>query len=246
MKARLGLIIVSLSVLFLAVGCAYPLYAVVGSGNVITQSRPVSNFDSATLSGVGDITITQGDTESLTVEAEDNVMPHITTEVINRRLNIGFDNQDWATMIHPTKPIKFNLSLKNLSVLEVSGTGNVQAASIKTDRLNTRVSGAGNIRIDRLEATSLNTTLSGAGNVEVAGQVTNQDSSMTGLGNMKADNLKSQMARVTVSGAGSATIWAQESLDVTISGAGSVKYFGSPKVTQRITGVGDISYLGSK
>lgn len=246
MKARFGLVIVSLSVLLLAAGCAFPLNAVAGSGNVITQSRSVSNFDSVTLSGVGDVTINQGDTESLTVEAEDNVMPHITTEVINGRLSIGFDNQDWSNMIQPTKPIQFNLSLKNLSALEISGAGNIQAASIKTNRLNARVSGAGNIRIDRLEATSLDAALSGAGNVEVAGQVTNQDNRMTGIGNLKADNLKSQTARVTVSGAGSATVWAQDSLDVTISGAGSVGFYGSPKVTQRITGVGTVSNLGRR
>jgi hypothetical protein len=244
MKTRIVLLC-SVCVVLLAVGCAVPINAVAGSGNLVTQSRSVSNFNAVTLAGFGDLTMIQGDSESLTIEAEDNILPHITTLVTNGRLSIGYDNQDWSNFIRPTKPIRFNLSLKNLSALELSGAGNIQSANIKTDQLDVRVSGAGNIKIEKLEANALVATLSGAGNFDVAGNVANQDIRLTGLGNLGAGNLKSQSARITMSGAGNATVATLDSLDVTIRGVGSVRYYGSPEVTQKISGVGAVSKLGN-
>ena len=223
-----------------AVGCTIQLNTVAGSGHVTTETRPVSNFDAVTFAGFGDLTIIQGDSESLTIQAEDNILPHITTRVTNGTLVIGFDSQYGSDEIRPTQPIKFNLALKNLSALELSGAGSVQSTSLKTEQLSIRVSGAGNIKIDNLEASGLTTTLSGAGNLNLGGHAANVDSRLTGLGSFQAGNLKSKSAKITVSGAGSATLAAEESLDVTLSGVGSVEYYGSPKVSQRISGLGSV------
>src|SRR5262249_24541080 len=46
-----------------------------GSGNVKSESRDVRDFDRVGVSGVGTLTITQGSTESLTIQAEDNLLP---------------------------------------------------------------------------------------------------------------------------------------------------------------------------
>jgi hypothetical protein len=245
MKTRIVLLC-SLWVILLAAGCAVPIYAVGGSGKVVTQSRSVSDLNAVTLAGFGDLTIVQGDSESLTIEAEDNILPHITTLVTNGGLSIGYDNQDWSNFIRPTKPIRFNLSLKKLNALELSGAGNIHSANVKTDQLEVRVSGAGDVKIDKLEANALVATLSGAGNLDVAGSAANQYLRLTGLGDLGAGNLKSQTARITVTGAGNATVAAQENLDVTISGAGSVRYHGSPKVSQRISGIGSVRNLGNE
>ena len=62
-----------------------------GSGNVITESREVSGFNGVSHTGIGRVTITQGDTESLTIQADDNLMEYITSEVKNDTLELGFD-----------------------------------------------------------------------------------------------------------------------------------------------------------
>ena len=38
-----------------------------GSGNLITETRQVSNFDRIDLSGVGEVVVTQGGSESLVI-----------------------------------------------------------------------------------------------------------------------------------------------------------------------------------
>lgn len=52
-----------------------------GSGNAITESRDAAGFNEIALSGIGSGIVTQGDAEALTIEAEDNLLPPIGSEV---------------------------------------------------------------------------------------------------------------------------------------------------------------------
>ena len=47
---------------------------ITGSGNVVTENRPVSGFDGVSHTGIGRVIITQGEEESLTIEADDNIL----------------------------------------------------------------------------------------------------------------------------------------------------------------------------
>jgi hypothetical protein len=217
-----------------------------GSGRVITQSRPVSGFTAVSLSGMGDVTFTQGGQESLTIEAEDNILPHITTEVKGGTLTIAEDSANHHVWLQPSRPIRFNLTVKNLNSFVLSGAGRIQSASLKTDHLNLNISGTGNIQIDNLDASSLSSTISGAGNVEVSGKVDRQDANLNGVGNYHTSNLQSQSANMVINGTGDATVWVKENLSVAIAGAGSVNYYGKPQVSQNIAGAGAIKNLGDK
>lgn len=228
------------------VGCSFATTVTRGSGNVITESRPVSNFQRVQLSGIGELNITQGDTEGLTIEADDNLMPLIKTTVTNGTLDIGLDTTRGFISLNPTKPIRYNLQTKTLDSIVVSGAGNVNAPSLKGDTLTVRTSGAGNITIPQIQATTLTTGISGAGNMTLGGEVQTQDATLSGLGNYNAADLKSTNASVSISGAGNAQVWATDTLNARLSGAGTVAYYGSPKVNQVISGVGSIKSLGTK
>ncbi|HWL48440.1 MAG TPA: DUF2807 domain-containing protein, partial [Acidimicrobiia bacterium] len=55
------------------------IVGVEGSGNVITESREVSDFNEIVLGGSGRVMVEVTGTESLTIEAEDNIMPLLET-----------------------------------------------------------------------------------------------------------------------------------------------------------------------
>lgn len=239
-----ALIIFLFAVAVLLTGCGGSL--IVGSGRVSTESRNVSNFNAVSLSGVGDLMIAQGETEALTVEAEDNLLPYIKTEVRNGTLSIGVDNRGGPTLPTPTRPVRYNLTVKNLQSVDLSGAGRIQSARLKSDNLKIGISGAGSVTFDQVEATSVTSTLSGAGGLKVSGAVTNQSATLSGVGGYDAPELSSKSASVMVSGVGGATVWASESLDVTISGAGSVSYYGNPRVQQSKSGAGSVKSLGTK
>lgn len=191
---------------------------VVGSGNVKTETRNVSGFSGVSLSGAGALNIAQTGTESLSITAEDNILPVITTQVVNNQLEIGYQS---GTTIQPTKPVIFNVTVKTLDTLDISGAGNVTATGIT--------------------ATALTINLSGAGNISISGTTQSQDVSLSGAGSYSARDLTSQNATVHLSGVGKATVTVSGTLDATVSGAGNVTYYGNPtNVKQNISGVGSI------
>ncbi len=215
-----------------------------GSGNVITEPRQVSSFDRVSFSGSGEVIVTQGQHESLTVEAEDNIMPHITTKVKHRTLVLGFKRGDWWNAIRPTKPIKYNLSVKDIVGFDISGSGSISAASIKSDDMELDVSGSGNVVIGSLTAEILKTRISGSGKCDLSGQVMKQAIDISGSGKYRARKLDSKMVTAEISGSGNVSVWVRDKLDVKISGSAKVNYYGRPSVTMDVSGSGSVRSLG--
>lgn len=244
MLYRIGLVVLVAAAFM---GCGnFGINATRGSGNVISESRAVSNFHGVVLAGIGELNITQGDTEALTIQAEDNLMPLLTSEVKDGVLTIGAKPGLEATSFFPTKPVKYDLRVKNLDSIQLSGAGSILAPSLKGDTLTLGTSGAGNVNLNQLDVKQLKTTLSGAGSMTVAGQGDTQTATVSGLGSYNAGDFKTNTTDVTLTGAGSATVWAQQTLNGKISGAGGINYYGSPQVTSSITGVGAFKQLGTK
>jgi hypothetical protein len=219
--------------------------------NRATESREVSNFDRVALRDYGEVIITQGEQESLTVEAHPDILPKIQTEVRDGQLVIKIggtwlDKLGHALSTSLTRhAIKYDLTVKKLTGLEIAGAVSVKASSIDTDRLALRLSGAGQVNIATLSAEVLEVDMPGAGAIKVSGKVGEQRIAIGGAGSYKASKLESARASVNLTGAGQATVWAIENLDVAIRGIGSVEYYGSPTVKKSVSGIGSITSLGN-
>ena len=217
--------------------------AVRGSGKVESETRAVSGFDQVSLSGQGELVLTQGDQESVRIEAEENIIAAFETEVKGDTLYIGVKEN---TVINPTKPIKFFVTMRDIGGLQVSGAGSIVADSVETDRLTLDVSESGSINIGSLSADSLVVDVSNSGSVEVAGKATDQEVVISDSGNYQAADLESEAVNVEVNGAGEATVWANQSLTAETSGSSNVNYYGSPTVSQDISDVAEVSSLGAR
>lgn len=189
----------------------------VGSGTVKTETRPVSGFNALVFSGVGDMTIRQTGTESLSVTADDNILPLVTTTVSGQTLNVGLKS---SLAIRPTRGISYALTVTDLKDITLSGAGSITASDINTD--------------------ALRVVLSGAGKLTIAGAAQHQEVTLSGTGAYEAGDLATNAAKVTVSGAGSARVKVRDTLDATVSGVGSIVYLGDPAVTQHVTGAGSV------
>jgi hypothetical protein len=218
-----------------------------GSGQVTTETRAVSGVTAVALEGLGELTVEQGPAPGLAIEAEDNLLPLITSVVEGSTLRLGFDRAAWRDTIRPTQPIRYQLVVADLQALTISGAGDARLGPLSTDQLALNISGQGDIIVDRLQADRLEVIVSGAGDFTAAGQVGQQAITLSGTGGVHAGDLESQRAEVTVSGTGDVEVWAEAELAILISGAGSVSYYGDPAIVRRdITGAGDINPLGAK
>jgi hypothetical protein len=214
-----------------------------GSGNIVEEDRPVSGFDHVVLNGMGDLIITQGTTESLTIEADDNILPVITTEVKSGVLVIGL--KDGIRLVGTAK-ITYHLAVKELNGLEISGLGQANIASLRSTSLELGMSGSGKIQIDDLQADSLTANSSGLGAYILGGKVTTLTLNFSGAGFFDAKDLQTSTATLTINGTGTASVWVTDQLDVNISGGGFVRYYGDPEVTKTISGIGRVEKAGDK
>ena len=192
--------------------------AINGSGKIVTQSRAVSGISNVSLSGSGQVLIEQGDSESLTVTTDDNLLQYIKTEVHGNQLDLGFT--DPLTNLQPTNDIMFTLKVKKLEGLEISGSGKADVKRLAQDRLQVRISGSG----------------------DVSGQGAAQDLELriSGSGSYRGQDIKSQRAMVGVSGSGNAVVSASDTLKADVSGSGTIEYLGDPQVSQNISGSGSV------
>ncbi len=89
------------------------------NGNVEDKKFRVSDFSKIDFSGTGKIIIEQNNSESLVVEAEEDVIQNLRVEKVGDKLIISFKRK--MINIIPTKDIIFHLKVKNLENINISG-----------------------------------------------------------------------------------------------------------------------------
>ena len=216
---------------------------VTGNGQMGENSPEVSDFNRVKLSSVGILKIVQGESESLTITAEENLLEYITTRVSGNELEIGVEP---GIGITPTQDITYLLTVKNLEEVSLSGAGEVIIDELATDRLVLESSGVSKFTLGDLQAERLEVHISGTGSAEVAGKVEMLEISISGAGNFNGADLQAQEAEVKISGLGNTTVWVERRLDTSISGAGNISYYGDPQVSKTTSGAGSVNHKGSK
>lgn len=234
-----SLLLLTLLSLSLCVSCSKEKEGVVGSGKTIVETREVFGFDRIFFSGSGNLYITQGGEESLKIEAEDNIVSLLTTEVTDGNLYISFKEMP---NIRSTKPVNLYAKVKKLQEIHLSGSGTISSQHLDVQTLKVNVSGSGNTDLT-LFGNKLIAILSGSGKFIMKGAVNIQDIWISGSGIYEANLLQSKISNINVSGAGRVLVNVQDDMNVRISGAGSVYYIGNPKITQSIAGSGKIQQL---
>ena len=237
-----------------------------GSGNVISELREVQDFDRIQLTGAGDVFITQEGVELVTVEADDNLLPYIETEVRAGNLMLGYSDEVMDRSIRPSQTIKFIVSLKEINALEISGAGDVYSESLNTERLKVKVDGASDvtfeqltleqfdievngssdIQVEQLAAQEVDVHINGSAGIYLSGDTYEQNINIDGSSNYVATDLYSQQGNITIDGQGDVTIWAVSILDVHIPGTGTVRYYGDPVISFSDPGQGELEALGDK
>jgi hypothetical protein len=214
---------------------------------ICTETREVTPFTRLSFAGVGDLTITQGEEVSLVIEADDEVLPEIRSEVRGGTLHIGYKPIGILKMLFQSgKPIKIRLTMVEIAEINSSGAGNVYAPAIRSPQLDLHTSGVGNITVDRLEVERLSISISGTGSVTLKGQAREQKLSLSGVGSYRAGDLQSEQGVVHISGTGSAVLWTTEALEISLSGVGSLEYYGNPRVKQHVSGIGHVNGRGNR
>ena len=222
------------------------------------ESRQVSGFTVVRASISGAINLEAGGEEGLRIEAKQETLDRIVTEVDDGVLRI--EHKSDGGWWRDSGPIRIHISYRQLDGLEmsgsadvvtdaidtsdfavqISGSSNIQIPGMAVDALRVRVSGSGDLDVQALRAEAVNLGVSGSGDVALAGSTDELSIAVNGSGNVDAVDLEARQAEVTVSGSGDVAVRAEEDLEVRISGSGNVEYTGDADLTSRISGSGDL------
>jgi hypothetical protein len=187
--------------------------AVSGSGSVVLEERDVSGFSDIELRGSGDLVVDVGTIESLTIEADDNLLALISTEV--RGSSLVIENEQ---SMSPSTDIVYRIEAIDFDGVSIAGRAEVVAPNVDCDTFSVSVAGSGSFDLD--------------GSCDVL------DVDIAGSGNVDADGLLVERADVSITGSGDVVVNASDELDVSITGSGDVVYLGDPATDIDIQGSG--------
>jgi hypothetical protein len=206
-----------------------------GSGDFTTEERDVAGFTAIVLEGEGSVTVEMGDTETLTIEAEDNLLPLLTSEVSDGRLILGTTRE-----VAPTRVIRYTVTAETLDSIEISGSGTVTIDGLSTSSLDTDISGSGAMNLTALELDAFTASISGSGKIEAAGSTGQLDIEISGSGAFEGEGLEATTGEVSIPGSGAAVVNVTDDLTADVSGSGSISYLGNPVVESNVSGSGSI------
>ena len=196
-----------------------------GSGNVITEERSVSNFNKLKVSSGIDVIIKYGNSESLEIKADDNLIEHIKTEVEDGTLKIYTTKN-----LRKARSMTAYLEYKKLNSIRISSAGDVSGANkLVTDKLRIDISSAGDLNLE-VEAEEIYCGISSSGDAQLSGSTGLLEVDLSSAGDLHAYELISEKCDVSCSSAGDARVYATEELDLRCSSAGNIYYKGEAKL----------------
>jgi hypothetical protein len=210
---------------------------VTGDKNVVTQDRKVSSFHAIKVSGGIDVLLSQGNELKLQVEADENLVALIRTEVKEGVLNIYHEGN-----IHDAKTMKVHLTFQQLDAITASGGCDIESKQkLSFNTLKVDFSGGCDLKLD-CKAENLVCKQSGGCDAELSGEAQNGTFEVSGGCDVKASGFLMKNCTVDATGGSDVSVYATGDLTVKASGASDITYYGKPaKVIKSATGSSDIT-----
>ncbi len=214
-----------------------------GSGNIKRDARAVRNFKGLDVSVPARVELRIGNTEGVSIEADDNVLPLIETVVRDGVLEIRPARRNLNLRSHN---IKIIVQARQIERLGLGGSGSLVSDTLRAPRLDLNLGGSGSIDLKGVESEAVAVSLGGSGDLKIgSGNANRLTVSIGGSGDVDAGGVRAQNANVSVAGSGEATVWARDALSMTIAGSGDVNYYGDPQVSKSVVGSGGARRLGA-
>lgn len=197
---------------------------VYGNNKVVKEKREAGQFTALRVSSGIDVYLTQGDRESIEVEADENLHEYILTDIRNGVLHVYTE-----VNIREAEEKRVYVTMKDIESLSTSSAGDIIGQTpVKSDRLELSVSSAGDIKLE-IQVKEIKAGVSSSGDVTLTGEADMLFANLSSAGDLNAYGLVAREADVSASSAGDADINVTEKLRARSSSAGDINYRGNPK-----------------
>ena len=217
------MLFVSLIVILLS-GCVPT--TLTGSGNVVTQEEPLSGFDKVDISHSFEVDISQGESFSVIIRVDDNLVEHLQVVKQGSTLKIG---------LKPNSPdirsatLQAEITMPELTRLDMSGSSHATIIGFKSAQaLVVDASGASHLQGD-IEADTVSFNLGGSSEVILTGSAQNLImEEASGSSDVDLTDFPVVDASVKAGGKSQVTVNVSGRLDIDASNGANVYYLGDP------------------
>ena len=221
------------------------LFFLVGNFQAHAQDRVNQNlrgFSAINASSGVDVYLSQGSTESVEVEAEEESLKYLITEVDNNNTLVIKMDDSWKRWFKEMEPVKVYVTFTNLDRIQLSGGTDVMGqGELEFENLQISSSGGSDIRLN-LRVNELEVNSSGGADVVLKGNAAYLKGSASGGSDIKAQELDTEVAEINSSGASDVHVKVSRALKASASGASDIVYYGNPKEVEISTsGASDIT-----
>jgi hypothetical protein len=226
-------------------GCSKSGVCISNSGTIIREERRVGDFDSIAVYNYVNIYLNQDSVNKVVVEAGENIISGITTDVADHQLTI--DNTlkcNWLR--NYSKPINVYISVKNLQKIYYLGSGNITSTNtLKSHMLKLDVwGGCGSFNLDLDIYQGIFALQLGTVDITLHGNCNNSYIYQADYGTFQCKDLNTSFTQIRNIGSNDCYINVTNYLDATVDAIGNIYYTGEPdSLKTRVNGEGQIIHF---
>ncbi|WP_046757030.1 head GIN domain-containing protein [Kordia jejudonensis] len=197
----------------------------VGNGNVVSEERDADEtFTQVKASEGMDVYITQSNTQSIEVEADENIISLIATDINNGVLTIHAKEN-----IGRAKSKKVYVSLPEIDKIVSSSGADVYSTDILvTEDLVVKSSSGADVKIE-VKATSVSCSTSSGADIKISGTADSLRADASSGSDIQAKNLEVKTCDASASSGADVTVNTSDRLVANSSSGGDVHYYGNPE-----------------
>lgn len=208
----------------------------IGNGTVVKQNRSVPNSFSAVKSSAGiDVFLTQGNENTIVVEADENLHNYIETKIEDNVLKIYP-----STPIRRSKALKVHVTFIDLEQLSASSASSIRSVSeIKSRNLSVHASSGAHIVLEILSE-DLGLSCSSGSEIRLSGKTVSLTANSSSGATIKAQELQAIRCVAKASSGSDIYLNVKEELNASASSGADIRYTGNPTVSLKQSSGGGV------
>lgn len=167
------------------------------------RSKLAKGISGIQIDGIGKVFIKQGDQESLTIEANENLLPQIITEINHGTIQLGIQGCCVGKIT-----LNYYITLRNLKNISSNGSCEINVdKGFKSDKFDVKANGSSKVCIESLTATDFYANINGSSKFILKDATfSNLSLNVNGSGNVTMTDLSVKEINSKTEGSGFVTL----------------------------------------
>lgn len=210
---------------------------ITGSGNIVSEKRNTGGFTGIKTSSGIDVELKMGEPTELVIEADDNILKYVETDVREGILRIRFEDGLSMSSTH----VKVYVTAPAITILNASSGASiiVQDELKSNEKLSLAVSSSGKIVAD-VDAPEVKANASSGSTLEISGRTRDYNADASSGASIKSGGLLSERTIAKASSGADITVHASISLEARASSGADIRYRGGANVQKTVSSGGSV------